>query len=88
MTDVHTAAADMLEDLDEGLNGHGTSLVFTELKDRVRDKIERYGLTRTIDPCHFFPTIESALFAFRRESGAEWTTAGGISASDQAAPGP
>ena len=28
----------------------GTSLVFAELKDLVRRKIERYGLTRTINP--------------------------------------
>ena len=88
MTDVDTTASDMLEDLDETLNAHGTSLVFAELKDRVRDKIERYGLTRTIDPNHFFPTIESALAAFRQETGAEWTADGGAAASDQAAPGP
>ncbi len=50
--------------------------MFAELKDPVRDKIERYGLTRTIDPHHFFPTIESAVAAFRQETGAEWTTAG------------
>ena len=29
-------------------------------------KIERYELTRTIDPTHFFPTIESAIAAFGR----------------------
>ena len=39
------------------LNATGISLVFAELKDPVRRKIERYGLTRTIDPHHFFPTI-------------------------------
>ena len=88
MTDVDTTASDMLEDLDEMLNDQGISLVFAELKDRVRGKIERYGLTRTIDPDHFFPTIESALAAFRRETGAEWTADGGAAASDQAAPGP
>ena len=87
ITDVDTTASDMLEDLDETLNAHGTSLVFAELKDRVRGKIERYGLTRTIDPNHFFPTIESALAAFRQETGAEWTADGGAAASDQAAPG-
>jgi hypothetical protein len=38
----------------------------------VRGKIERYGLTRTIDPRHFFPTLESAVAAFCRETGAEW----------------
>ena len=50
ITDVDTTAADMLEDLDEELNAKGVSLVFAEMKDPVRDKIERYGLTRTIDP--------------------------------------
>src|SRR6516165_9740510 len=72
MTDVDTTASDMLEDLDEALNADGISLVFAELKDPVRGKIERYGLTRTIDPGHFFPAIESAVAAFRRETGAEW----------------
>jgi high affinity sulfate transporter 1 len=72
MTDVDTTAADMLEDLDQALNAQGTSLVFAELKDPVRRKIERYGLTRTIDPRHFYPTIESAVAAFRQETGAEW----------------
>ena len=72
MTDVDTTAADMLEELDTGLNAQGTSLVFAELKDPVRRKIERYGLTKTISSGHFFPTIESAVTAFRSETGAEW----------------
>ena len=46
--------------------------MFAELKDPVRRKIERYGLTRTIDPAHFFPTIEAAVEAFRQETGAQW----------------
>jgi high affinity sulfate transporter 1 len=75
MTDVDTTASDMLEDLDEALNADGISLVFAELKDPVRRKIERYGLTRTIDPRHFFPTIESAVAAFRQETGAGWAAA-------------
>jgi MFS superfamily sulfate permease-like transporter len=75
VTDVDTTASDVLEELDETLNAQGTSLVFAELKDPVRRKIERYGLTRTINPGHFFPTIESAVAAFRRETGAEWTVA-------------
>jgi hypothetical protein len=41
----------------------------------VRDKIERYGLTRTIDPHHFFPTVEAAVQAYRQQTGAQWTTA-------------
>jgi high affinity sulfate transporter 1 len=75
MTDVDTTASDMLEELDETLNADGISLVFAELKDPVRRKIERYGLTRTIDPGHFYPTIESAVAAFRQETGAKWSKA-------------
>jgi high affinity sulfate transporter 1 len=76
ITDVDTTAADVLEQLDKTLNAQGTSLVFAELKDPVRRKIDRYGLTHTIDPRHFFPTIEAAVTAFRAESGAQWTPAG------------
>ena len=65
ITDVDTTASDVLEDLDETLNAQGISLVFAELEDPVRRKIERYGLTRTIDPQHFFPTIDAAIAAFR-----------------------
>ena len=86
VTDVDTTASDVLEDLDETLNAQGTSLVFAELKDPVRDKIERYGLTRTIDPRHFYPTIESAVAAFRQDTGAEWTTADQAT-EDPAGPG-
>jgi MFS superfamily sulfate permease-like transporter len=71
ITDVDTTAADMLEDLDEDLNERGISLIFAELKDPVREKINRYGLTRTIDPSHFFPTLEDAVQAYRRESGVQ-----------------
>jgi high affinity sulfate transporter 1 len=81
VTDVDTTASDMLQELDETLNADGISLVFAELKDPVRRKIERYGLTRTINPRHFYPTIESAITAYRDQTGAQWTTAG------QAAPG-
>jgi high affinity sulfate transporter 1 len=74
ITDVDTTAADMLEDLDEDLNAEGISLVFAELKDPVREKIDRYKLTRTIDPAHFFPTIEDAVATYRAQTGAGWAT--------------
>ena len=51
--------------------------MFAELKDPVRAKIERYELTRTIDPRHFFPTIETAVAAFQQETGAHWAAATG-----------
>jgi high affinity sulfate transporter 1 len=70
ITDVDTTAADMLEDLDEKLNTRGISLVFAELKDPVKAKIEHYGLTRTIDPRHFFPTVRAAVETFSEGSDA------------------
>ena len=45
------------------------------MKDPVRRKIDRYELTRTIDPSHFFPTLEAAIDAFRKQTGAEWVPA-------------
>ncbi len=72
ITDVDTTASDMLEDLDEALNARGISLVFAELKDPVRRKIDRYHLTRTIEPAHFFPTLDDAVAAYRAQTGTEW----------------
>ena len=72
ITDVDTTAADMLEDLDVTLNQSGISLVFAELKDPVRAKIDRYGLDRTINPAHFYASLDDAVDAFRSWSGADW----------------
>jgi high affinity sulfate transporter 1 len=72
ITDVDTTAADMLQSLDEDLNTRGISLVFAEMKDPVRRKIDRYELTRTIDPAHFFPTLDAAIAAFQADTQATW----------------
>jgi high affinity sulfate transporter 1 len=74
ITDVDTTAADMLADLDEELNANNTYLVFAELKDPVRAKLERYELIGPLDPDHFFPTIDAATDAFRRKTGADWSS--------------
>lgn len=72
ITDVDTTASDMLQELDEWLNERGISLVFAEMKDPVRAKIERYELTRTIDPAHFFPTLDDAVARYREETATTW----------------
>src|SRR4051794_19807501 len=72
ITDVDTTAADVLFDLDRALDERGQTLVFAELKDPVRRKVERYGLAREIQPQHFFPTVEAAVDAFQRQTGATW----------------
>jgi high affinity sulfate transporter 1 len=69
VTDVDSTAADMLVDLDKELNAAGIHLILAELKDHVREKIERYGLLDTIDHRHFYPTIEVAVEEFRHEAG-------------------
>jgi hypothetical protein len=48
-------------------------MVFAELKDPVRARIEGYELTRTIDPVHFVPTIGDDVTAFREQFGVDWT---------------
>ena len=73
ITDVDTTAADMLAELDEEVNAAGTSLVFAELKDPVRARLERYELIGPLDPDHFFPTLDAAVERFRERTGAEWT---------------
>ncbi len=55
ITDIDTTAADMLVSLDEELNADDIHLVFAELKDPVRDKLERYSLYDTIDPDRLLP---------------------------------
>jgi MFS superfamily sulfate permease-like transporter len=89
ITDVDTTAADVLLDLDHLLDERGQSMVFAEMKDRVRRRIERYGLTRAIEPDHFFATVEAAVDAFRARTGAEWERPGPTGAEDPpAAPQP
>jgi high affinity sulfate transporter 1 len=65
ITDVDTTAADMLGDLDLELNAKGIALVFAEMKEPVQAKLERYELIGTLDPSHFFPTIEAAIEAYK-----------------------
>jgi MFS superfamily sulfate permease-like transporter len=72
ITDVDTTAADMLQELNHELVDRGICLVFAEMKDPVRTKVERYELTPTIDPNRFFPTLTRAIEAFRTETGEEW----------------
>jgi high affinity sulfate transporter 1 len=72
ITDLDTTAADMLRELAEDLHHRGIRLVFAELKDPVRNKIERYGLVDVIAEDRLFPTITQAVKAFQRETGAAW----------------
>jgi hypothetical protein len=56
--------------------------VFAELKDRVRRKIERYGLARVIEARHLFPTVEAAVEGFAATTGITWADAAAGTATD------
>ena len=72
ITDVDTTAAEMLEDLHKELNLLGAEITFAEMKDPVKDRLERYDLQRKIGRDSFFPTIGVAVHAFRDENDVEW----------------
>ena len=68
LTDVDTTACDMLEDLVPALDRQGITLVFAEMKGPVKEKMRRYGLGATIPDDRFFPTLGTAVKAWRAES--------------------
>jgi len=88
VTDVDTTAADMLRDLDDELNADGTRLVLAELKDPVRRKIDRYELTRTLEPDHFYPTVSSAVDAFCLRCEPAWVPVSAGAAGPGSSAGP
>jgi MFS superfamily sulfate permease-like transporter len=69
ITDIDTTASDMLEDLDGELDAKGVHLVFAELKDVVRLKIQRYDDAWFNDRAAFYPTTKSAVKAYRAAYG-------------------
>jgi high affinity sulfate transporter 1 len=72
ITDIDTTAADMLAALDRELAEGGTRLVFAELKDAVRRKIERYELVDALDPGRYHPTVRAAVEAYEAQTGTAW----------------
>ena len=61
ITDIDVTAADMLERLDNELNANGVHLAFVELRSRLRDLVQDYGLLKTLDRDHFYGSIGAAL---------------------------
>lgn len=64
MTGVDTTAMDELVELDQYLSGNGIELVFAEMKDPVKDKLQRLGLGERFGADHFYPTLHTAVEAF------------------------
>ncbi|MEI8259271.1 MAG: STAS domain-containing protein, partial [Deltaproteobacteria bacterium] len=73
ITDVHTTAAEMINELDADLAARGAELAFAELKDPVKDRLMHYGTHSRIGREFFFPTVGVAVKAFLEQHETEWT---------------
>ena len=61
ITDIDVTAADMLKGLDHELNAKGIHMAFVELRTRLQDRVETYGLLTELDREHFFAKVKPAL---------------------------
>jgi high affinity sulfate transporter 1 len=73
ITDVDSTAAEIVAELDEVLTARGVELAFAELKDPVKDRLNRYGLKAKIGQGFFFPTLGVAVKAFLTQNEVGWT---------------
>ena len=69
VTSVDVTAADALIEVDEALTAEGIDFCFAELKDPVKDKLRRFGLSSRFDATHFFPTIDAAVLCYLKTNG-------------------
>lgn len=65
ITGLDTTALDELVELDDHLAGLGVDLVFAEMKGPVKDRLVRFGVGSRFGPDHFYPTVHSAVRAYR-----------------------
>ena len=72
ITDVDTTAAEMIQELDAELTSRGVELAFAELKDPVKDRLQRYGLKAKIGHEFFFPTVGVAVKTFLEKNDVGW----------------
>jgi MFS superfamily sulfate permease-like transporter len=63
VTSVDVTSADMLCELDDELRASGVVLHFAEMKDPVKDKLQRFGLAERFAR-RFFATIDEAVGAY------------------------
>jgi high affinity sulfate transporter 1 len=72
VTSVDVTAADMLADLDKALLDAAVELRFAELKDPVKDKLNRFGLLAIFGEDRFFPTIGAAVSSYLERYQVPW----------------
>lgn len=70
VTSIDVTSADMLAELERSLRESGIELRFAEIKDPVKEKLERFGLLDSFGTLH--PTIGAAVDAYLEEHRVDW----------------
>jgi high affinity sulfate transporter 1 len=72
VTSVDVTANDALVELKHALTAQGIELCFAELKDRVKDKLARFGSLGELGEANFFETVGSAVDAYLEAHDVAW----------------
>jgi len=72
VTSVDVTAADMICELDDALRATDVDLVFAEMKDPVKDKLNRFGLYTRLGEDSFFATVGEAVNAYLERHAVQW----------------
>ncbi|PTQ68192.1 SulP family inorganic anion transporter [Pseudomonas sp. GV071] len=73
VTSVDVTSADMLIELGQGLRDVGIELRFAEMKDPVKDKLQRLEVLKQIGSDIFQPTVGAAVDSYLQDHGVDWT---------------
>jgi high affinity sulfate transporter 1 len=73
VTSVDVTAADALCDLIDSLSAMEIELRFAEIKDPVKDKLERFGLLDLIGSRSFYPTVGAAVNDYLKTHPVAWS---------------
>lgn len=73
VTSVDVTAADVVVELVDALAAAGIELRFAEMKDPVKDKLERFGLMARFGQQTFFATLGEAVSAYVATHAVSWT---------------
>lgn len=64
--EVDITALDSVEELRRELSGRGIVFALARVKQDLRDLLDAYGLTESVDPELIFPTLPAAVTAYRK----------------------
>jgi len=72
VTSVDVTAADAVCELDDTLEASDIELCFAEMKDPVKDKLQRFGLLTRLGERNFFGTLGEAVSTYLASHSVEW----------------